>query len=213
MQVGNLKKVEVDEAPGRSYLDRLYGGFNGRGYVAVTTLPDRQVLWFRTDQLDELYAKQIELAQTRQTYHSWTVMAEPLGRFKRGGTRDVLGSPGLFIDLDIKSEHHSETRLPSSYEEIREWFDELEIPEPSQIRSSGNGIYADWLHPEPVFFETLEARQDYQRSVRAFHAMLKIKAREMRGWHFDPTQDLTRITRMPETLNHKNTPPKSVELV
>lgn len=200
-------------SPGREYLERVYGRFDGRGYIAVTAFPEGRTCWFATNQLDELYEKQIELGKDQQTYHSWAVMREPLGCSRRGKVEDVVGYPGIFIDLDIQSEHHKETRLPSSHEEIAEFLCEIGFPQPSQVRHSGNGVYFDWLYPEPVFFETPDSRKAHQRSVSAVHSAFKTKAREKRGWFFDSTQDLARITRMPETLNHKNDPPKAVEFI
>lgn len=93
------------------------------------------------------------------------------------------------------------------------WLDEAGFERPTQIRSSGNGLYLDWLHPDPVVFSTDADRQAYGEQTKNFHAALRQSAFELRGWRFDNTSDLARVTRMPGTLNHKTTPPKRVELV
>lgn len=120
------------------------------------------------------------------------------------------------FDADLFSEDpavHRQTALPHSLEEVLTWLDQAGIERPTQVRSSGNGLYLDWLHPAPAIFASDADRNAYAEATRKFHSALRRSALELRGWKFDNTSDLARVTRMPGTLNHKTNPPKPVVLL
>lgn len=134
----------------------------------------------------------------------------------RGASQDAGSSPGIMFDADLFSEDptvHKQTALPRSVDQVLIWLDEARFVRPTQIRSSGNGLYLDWLHPDPVVFSTDADREVYGEQTKTFHAALRQSALELRWWRFDSTSDLARVTRMPGTLNHKTNPPKSMGLI
>lgn len=197
------------------YLINLY-----RGAPADHLLP----IWSKTLGITEFHTiadlesaerRLIELGASGDIYHAWCpLMRRPATG--RGVSQDVGSSPGIMFDADLFSEDpavHKQTALPRSVDEVLTWLEEAGFERPTQIRSSGNGLYLDWLHPDPVVFSTDADREVYAEQTKAFHAALRQSAHELRGWRFDNTSDLARVTRMPGTLNHKTNPPKPVEII
>lgn len=182
------------------------------------------VIWSKTLGLTEFIpAGEIERAEQRllelgssgDAYHGWALLKQRPEK-GRGAASDAGSSPGIMFDADLFSEDpkvHKQTALPRTTGEVVTWLDEAGIERPTQIRSSGNGLYLDWLHPQPAVFTTDADREAYAKATRDFHAALRQSALELRGWRFDNTSDLARVTRMPGTLNHKTNPPKPVEFI
>jgi hypothetical protein len=198
-----------------TYFSDLY-----RGFPADHLLP----IWSKTLGITEFYpvadlarAEQrlIEHSPRGEVYHGWCLLKHrpTLGR---GSAQDAGSSPGIMFDADLFSDDpkvHKQTALPRTLGEVVTWLDEAGIERPTQIRSSGNGLYLDWLHPTPAIFASDADREVYAKATRDFHAALRKSALERRGWRFDNTSDLARVTRMPGTLNHKTNPPKPVEII
>lgn len=198
-----------------TYLSDLY-----RGCPADHLLP----IWSKTlgvtefipvAELDQAEGRMLELSRRGDVYHGWFLL-KPRPVTGRGSAKDAGSSPGIMFDADLFSEDrevHKQTALPRTLGEVLTWLDEAGIDRPTQMRSSGNGLYLDWLHPKPVLLINDTDRERYAQAVRDFHEALRKSAIKMRGWRFDSTGDLARVTRMPGTLNYKTNPPKPVELI
>ncbi|MGX6646398.1 hypothetical protein ACWCOP_00465 [Maricaulaceae bacterium MS644] len=197
-----------------SYLTNLYRGAPADHLLAIWSKTLGITEFNSTADLDRAEERLIELSSYGDVYFGWCpLMRRPAGR---GTAQDVGSSPGIMFDADLFSDDpkvHKQSALPRTLGEVVTWLDEAGIERPTQIRSSGNGLYLDWLHPQPAVFTTDANREAYAKATRDFHAALRKSALERRGWRFDNTSDLARVTRMPGTLNHKTTPPKPVEII
>jgi len=198
-----------------TYLEKLY-----RNTPADHLLP----IWSKTLGITEFYSvaeidraeqRLIELSRKGDIYHGWCPLKHKPAK-GRGTSDDVGSSPGVMFDADLFSSDpkvHKQTELPGSVGEVMSWLDDAGIDRPTQVRSSGNGLYLDWLHAEPAVFTSDDDRKRYAKVVKDFHAALRKSALVLRAWRFDNTSDLARVTRMPGTLNHKTNPPKPVEVI
>jgi hypothetical protein len=198
-----------------SYLPDLYQHAPDDSYLAVWTKKSKKAEFFSKAQLEAAQQRMLDLAPSRDVFHGWSLLRRPL-KSGRGTADDVCASIGIMFDADLYSEDpavHKQTELPRSVDEVFDWLTEAGIDRPSQVRSSGNGLYLDWLHAKPVVFHTDAERQGYASQVRAFHRILRGSAFRRRGWIFDVTDDLARVTRMPGTFNHKTNPAKRVEII
>ena len=197
-----------------SYLSNLYRGSPADHLLPVWSKTLGITEFYPTTEIENAERRIIELSQLGDVYHGWCLLKHrPSGR---GSAADAGSAPGFMFDADLFSEDrtvHSQTALPRSLSEVVSWLDEAGFERPTQIRSSGNGLYLDWLHPAPMVFTADTDREAYAKATRDFHAALRQSARERRGWVFDNTGDLARVTRMPGTLNHKTNPPKPVEII
>ncbi|WP_411817377.1 hypothetical protein [Hyphococcus sp. DH-69] len=197
------------------YLQNLYEGTNGEGYLAVWCKLSKSTKCFAANDLEAAEHFMAEQGRDTDIYHGWCLIGE-VPEYGRGRSKDVVFSPGIMFDADLYSVEpnvHSQNCLPKSLDEVMDWLLEAEIPKPSHIRSSGNGLYLDWLHDGGVLLKSDDERNEYAANVKQFHQALRQSASDLRGWKFDATHDLARVTRMPGTLNHKTNPPKPVELL
>lgn len=198
-----------------NYLSDLYHNTNGEGFLSTWIKQSGHTKFFPLNELDKAQDYMLSRAGSEDIYFGWC----PLGQVPakgRGSSAATLLSPGIMFDADLRSDVagvHSQANLPNSLDEVMDWLQTSGHPPPSQIRSSGNGLYLDWLHDEPVFFRSDADRSSYGDKVKSFHAHLRRSAKEDRGWIFDSTHDLARVTRMPGTLNHKTNPAKPVEVI
>ncbi len=141
----------------------------------------------------------------------------------RGGDSDSLSLPGLAADLDIagpghavigceggstcahltvtgKRKHSSRVLpLPPDREHAEAIVTESGLLDPSLWIHSGGGLYAWWLleQPHPIT-DTARAGRFTARWQDVLRA-----AGERLGWHYGPVGDLSRILRIPGTVNRK----------
>lgn len=128
----------------------------------------------------------------------------------RGVANDIVAIPGLWHDLDCREGEHSQASLPSN-EAAMNFLAEMPL-QPSIIVNSGGGLHAYWLLREPwVFNSSSDWESATQLSFGFQHAIQEWGNR--RGWQFDLTADLSRLLRVPGTLNAKSKPEKEVRIV
>lgn len=127
---------------------------------------------------------------------------------QRAKNDEVLGVPGLWVDLDFQSgTAHKKQNLPTE-DEAREFIVGLTAlgAQPSIIVRSGHGFQLWWLWEHVVMFTTAEGRALGSAAQQEWVYGVRELART-RGWDVDATIDLARVMRMPSTFNHKSDPP------
>lgn len=195
------------------YLKELFGTCDG-GMLTVWDKSTKRTEWFRVDQLDEASAFMIEKANTTDIYFGWGLQENKTNG--RGKAETVYAVPGFMFDVDIQSSdesvHSKNHLLPKGWEEVAEFVSELGIPEPTAIRHSGNGAYFDWLFEKASVLDGA-SRKRVSEISKLLHHIIIAEAKRLKGWHFDNTSDLSRVTRVPGTKNHKTSPPKDVSLL
>lgn len=130
---------------------------------------------------------------------------------QRGGSKDVLAIPGLWLDIDIKSNVHASDQLPSDADEAKELLRAFPL-EPSLLVSSGYGLHAYWLFKELWYFENDIKRDKTTSLLRSFQKNF-ISIAHSSGFHLDNTANLSQLLRIPGTLNWKDEQqPKDVEI-
>jgi hypothetical protein len=120
----------------------------------------------------------------------------------RGKLTDVLGIGSIHLDVDIQNSlAHKKNNLPATIEEAVEFVTSIPI-KPSIIVFSGYGIHAYWLLKNFIEFTDEETRQAAMKLIESWQKMFKWKAGKL-GYDLDATQDITRVLRVPSTLNWK----------
>ena len=132
---------------------------------------------------------------------------------RRVGNKSAAAIPGLWADIDLKSDDpavHQKDGLPEDLAEVMDELDQLPLM-PTMLISSGNGLQAYWLLTEPWVFasdderdQAAELSHNWQRII-----MHRWKRHE---WTMDATHDLARVMRLPGSLNYKTDPPKPVSI-
>jgi hypothetical protein len=129
---------------------------------------------------------------------------------QRVGNDDAAGIPGVWVDIDIRSDVHQVKALPATAELALQILPDG-VP-PTLLVRSGNGLHAWWLFKEPWIFEGADEREEAAKLLRRWQALLRIRAAS-KGWSLDHTHDLARVLRLPGTLNYKTDPPRMVSLL
>lgn len=196
------------------YLHHLYRGVSG-GWLSVFNKATKQTQWFEINQIEDAIAYMQGVGVANDVYHGFNLQEKPAAK-GRGTTDSTSVIPGYFIDLDLRSAdagvHSRNDQLPETLEEVLDCIAAAGFPMPTSIRTSGNGKYLDYLLDQPCLLSTSEEREQAGGLSKAFQKAFIALMKE-NGWHLDDVGDLTRITRMPGTLNHKTNPAKAVELV
>ena len=124
------------------------------------------------------------------------------GRTKRGGSKDVSGVAGLWVELDIKGPAHSEKNYPPDEQAVNKVLESTGL-KPTILVNSGHGIQAWWLFTDCLYFDSDQERDEFQRLMSQWQKTLAFHAHELGGWAVDTTSDLARVMRIPGTVNHK----------
>ncbi len=120
----------------------------------------------------------------------------------RGKLADVLGIGSIHLDVDIQNAAaHKKNNLPATIEEAIAFVNSVAL-KPSIIVFSGYGIHAYWLLKKFISFDDEETRQAAMKLIESWQKMFKWKAAQL-GYDVDATQDITRVLRVPDTMNWK----------
>lgn len=117
----------------------------------------------------------------------------------RGGEDTVRWVPALWADLDGKV-----VPLDVLAERCRAL-----VRPPQVLVRTGNGFHAYWLLQEPFEVDSEEARSRIKRLNLRLHQWLCGEFRV----DFDKVQSLDHMLRLPGTFNHKQEPPRPVQVV
>lgn len=125
---------------------------------------------------------------------------------KRPSALQICGIPGFWIDIDIMdgAGAHKAANLPATQQDAEELISAA-IPRhmpPTILTHSGHGLHAYWLFKEPWIFETEDERVQAASLIQRFVLSFKFHA-AMRGWKLDSVFDLSRVLRVPGSINHK----------
>jgi hypothetical protein len=206
------KLVDRDQA--HEYLDLMYGEAVDQGYtIAVFLLPGEGVLFF--DDIDKAADACVERAASGvNVYCGMSVLDAPVEGGGRGVVSDMRAISALWSDIDIDQggDAHKAKHYPKSLEEALEVAAVGDTVRPSFFVHSGNGIHAYWRLSELLEFPDDATRRDNALLIRRWQASVLMRARH-RGYELDGTADLTRVLRVPGTINWKSKgEPKAVEL-
>jgi len=183
-----------------TFLHWLYGD-EAPGWLPISTFDHQPTQWFSAHQLDQVATYCQAIARRYNCYFGLGLRQEQLTD-GRGEAADILGSPGFWIELDIKHPVHKKVNLPETIDEAISLVREAIPLEPSLIIGSGYGIHVHWLFRELWIFEDGDDRQ------RAYHLLHRLQATiqsvaKLYGWEVDSTFDLSRVLRLPGTYNRK----------
>ena len=123
---------------------------------------------------------------------------------ERCPANEIIGIPGVWIDIDFMSDSHKKTNLPETPEKALEILNTFPI-KPNILVNSGHGYQAWWIFKKFLLFKNDQERNDGAMLVQTFNNTLADMARHM-GYDMDHTHDLSRVMRIPGTINYKGEP-------
>lgn len=181
------------------FLNALFGNIE-KGNVYLWTMPDKRTWSFPVDDLKNMIAAAKVFQDDKDVYFGLGGSMLAIDDNKRPLANNVSFIPCLWMDIDILGPAHKQADLPATVEEALSILPEF--LQPSITVSSGHGLHMYWLLKEAWIFDTQEENLRASNLMIRLQAYIKSLASE-RGWKFDSTADLSRVLRVPGTLNHK----------
>ncbi|MFM7167195.1 MAG: hypothetical protein ACKO3T_18300 [Planctomycetaceae bacterium] len=181
------------------FLHELFGAGLASGcQVSLFTVPEKRARRF-TDIPTALQVAQT-LATTQNVYFNVGMIAgSPKGR---GKAEDVGALVALWADVDFQSPAHANHNLPADAADFERLIPELPLP-PSVVVDSGNGRHLYWLFRDPWVFADTGDRSRGTVFAKGWHEMV-CRAASRLGWSLENLGDITRVLRLPGTVNRKD---------
>jgi hypothetical protein len=183
------------------FLTALYGDIPDGHWFYIWTLDDdtKQTHWFQD------VAPAVKLAkQTTKANVYWPIglRTQRLTHSQRGEERDIAAIIAFVADVDFQDETHP--YAPADEPAAMKLIDAFPL-RPSALVHSGHGLQATWLFKEPWTFDDHEERLEAkQLSMAWWHTLSTIASRQ--SYELDAVHDLTRVMRVPGTMNVKDRP-------
>jgi hypothetical protein len=182
----------------KTFLEAQFGSKPAQLFILIWTLFNKKSTWFRG------VADAVEYVQSqkdRDVYVGVGLSPNDFGSNQRCKAVFVSGIVGIWADLDLKSEAHPKTALPTTVEEALQILPVGFLP--TFVIRTGNGVHVWWLFHEPLIFESDEERRNAEKLVLRWQTLLAGNA-AAHGWAFDRLADLSRVLRIPGTVNCKD---------
>ena len=194
----------------RAFLTALYPSDIPAGAVAlVFTLPDKRSTWHTS-------TATIIPDDDRDTYIGAGLAPAPgYGPKRRATSAQVIGIPGLWVDLDYADgDAHKKPNLPTRAEAEQFIADDVaRLRAPNMTVHSGHGYQLWWLFDQPWTWAADDEDSRQRAATLQQQWVYRIRdAARAHGWDIDATIDLARVMRLPGSMNHKGTPPVPVTL-
>lgn len=201
--------VDLDQAA--TWLHLLHGASTGLMHVCSTASWAGRV--FQADSTAGQgaaleYIRQLDASGVKGIYLRATTLAtlpppDEEGRATRGGDDLSRTFPGFWADIDIAGPgHKTAKKLPATVDEARSIVANSGLPTPTYWIHSGGGLYPWWLLDNPVEIENTAYLTRTQEVSARWHELLRDTAERL-GLSYGPVGDLSRVLRIPGTVNRK----------
>lgn len=165
--------------------------------LALFTVPERRARFF--GDLESASKVASKLAESQNVYFGVGLIQDtPTGRGKQ---EDIAGIVALWADVDFAGDAHTGKALPADEADFQRLLAELPL-RPSLIVDSGHGRHLYWLLHEPWLFVNDSERTRAAHLAKAWHELVCTAAQRL-GWSLENLGDLTRVLRLPNTVNRK----------
>jgi len=193
-------------------LEALYADIPDDQRILIWTLPDKKSAWFHSSE----DAVQYSQGRGSDTYVGMglasSASAADAGAKRRARAVDISGIACLWADIDFADEVKGgkAALYPPDMASAHKIL--AELPQYSAIVHSGHGLQVFWILHEPWIFDNETERAAASALAKRWGHGLKAVA-ESFGWILDSVHDLTRVMRVPGTLNCKSVARKEVKLL
>ncbi len=172
-------------------------------------------IWRKDKKLTSYFSRVEEAAKFAEdaacktdVYVAVGVQPPGLPMTNRATGEQVTAICGLWADIDIGRGKNSKHYPPTEADAL-DLIDALGLPASGVLRSGG-GLHPWWPLDEPWILADEGEREHAKKVCRGLVMTLQAIAGR-NGWSLDSVGDLARIMRVPGTLNHKFSPPRTVE--
>lgn len=188
----------------RLFIEALYNDKADDAFILLWEQGTHRSYWAKN--IDQ--AVKVVEGNNRDVYIGTGLSPRDYGPKHRCLAKNIVGIAGLWADIDVKHPVHKKQNLPNTYLEAEalvtgHGFD------PTIIVDSGHGIQAWWLWKEIWDLGSTSERSAAEVLMSRLNAHLITEANKHQ-WAVDSVHDLSRILRIPGTINCKNGDDKEV---
>ena len=188
-----------------AFLRAMFSDIPEGYFFNIWTLSNKTTSWFQSADTAANYVK--NRTAGKDIYFGIGLTKTPTAANKRGTKENVHGIVGVHFDIDVDdAEGHKKKNLPQTYNDVADLLQDFG-PQPSVYVYSGGGAQVYYLFKEPWLFENDTDRQEAETFIRRCHETMK-QCAQKHGWTIDSVFDVTRVMRLPGTLNTKYDPPR-----
>lgn len=166
-------------------------------------LPSKHCLW-AIDAAD-FASKAFELdSAENDAYFGISLRKTGLSKFVRGLESDLTYVLGVGIDVDVVVDgvDSKKKRFETVQSAVACVANAVPVP-PTMIVHSGGGLHMHWLYKEPFEILTESDRNLASNVAMEWNKKISAAASDAGGYSVDSVFDLTRVFRIPGTLNRK----------
>jgi putative DNA primase/helicase len=194
----------VDLGAVESWVRLIHGESQGYVHICSTLSWSGRVFQVAIDmETIKNYVQHLHDAGAKGIYMRATTIGRPLERGERGSIEDSVTLPGFWADIDLTGPGHKTNKpLPPTVEEAARIIQEARLPEPTLWVHSGGGVYPWWLFQTPILMVNGEIVAAMQDMSERWHECLVDAAKRL-GYSYGAMADLSRVLRLPGTLNRK----------
>lgn len=202
--------VTANEADAKRFLTALFETKQSSDYILIWNGINKRSSWFQTAQDAAMFAAKQAATTGHNIYVGTALSKENLGAKRRGVEAEVAAIAAFWIDIDFQDEVHKKKNLPKDLDASVELVRRFPIS-PTFIIISGHGIQAWWIFDSVWNFADDSERTKAKELSTRFQRFFKAEAAR-NGLDVDSTFDLSRIYRVPGTVNYKRQPYKPVTI-
>lgn len=204
--------ASVDDTPRRDSVAEAASLLNN----VLRFQPGEQVALCRESSTESFYGRRCTPAEALAElptlmeggYTIYIGINPTLARVGRGGDDDVARQTALFCDMDVKEgSFKSESHASAAIEELSEL---IGVP-PAAVVDTGGGLHPYW----PMDDGTIGSEADRDRCAAALAGWGRLAAKVARrhgAEQIDDVYQLSRVLRLPGSLNMKYDPPRTAYL-
>jgi putative DNA primase/helicase len=186
------------------FLTELYGTLDNDYYMTLWSKTTKSTTWLSISDLQAIADQSIAMSASEDMFYGMGLASKPSDG--RVTADEVVVLPCLWVDIDLRDERHSDA--PETILDALKFVDGLPF-EPSIIVKSGRGLHVYLVLREPFIIESAEDRKQLKEISAGFQKYVRDRA----GFKIDATHDISRILRLPGTINHKYDVPETVEVI
>jgi len=199
------RKARVKEAG--AFFAALWQAEPEDARIALWTLPDKAT--HLVPSADEAAVRAVALCDGGAEVYTGVSAVRPDLERGRGRREDMRWLPALALDIDVAAAGRGKTKLFGSLEDAQRFLAELPL-RPSLVVASGAGLQAWWVLREPIDLQEDDVHA--QSLTMGWNGFVRARALAA-GSELDAVHDLTRVLRMPGTLNRKYGDERQVRLI
>ena len=179
------------------FFDTLYGE-ELKYDIALWTLPDKKTKCLPIRAIQDFVKNNIN---SKDIYYHVGLSKKQIknGRYR---AIDIQAIPGFWLDIDIANNGEKKPRF-KSFEHFQIFLERNKLPEPTIYVSSGYGLHVYWVFNELLEFTPGKSAKGVAEKLAKWNLLIKHLANK-EGIVVDSVFDLSRVLRVPGTINYKN---------